>query len=97
MSPDQIVQAWKNADYAAALPAATAAALPANPVGAVELPDAALDAVAGGAESRTEYLETLGCCQGFTADKCDITAGWPYCTLACITIVWTGDVICAAK
>jgi mersacidin/lichenicidin family type 2 lantibiotic len=97
MSPDQIVHAWKDADYAASLPPHSAAALPASPVGAIELSDAALDMV-GGEDARTEYLETLGCCQGFTqAGTCDVSAvGWPYCTFACFTIFFTNTKICGA-
>jgi len=97
MSPDQIVQAWKDADYAAALAPDAAATLPANPVGAIELSDAALDTVAGGADYRTEYVETLGCCGGFTeSGKCDVTIGFPYCTMQCFTIILTNPKICGA-
>lgn len=98
MSPDQIVRAWKDADYAATLAPDTAATLPAHPVGAVELSDAAIDMAAGGSVARTEYIETLGCCQGFTQDgKCDVTtAGFPYCTCQCLTIVLTAAFICGA-
>lgn len=96
MSPDQIVHAWKDADYAAALAPDAAATLPANPVGGIELSDAALDA-AGGAMARTEYVETLGCCGGLTeSTKCDITIGFPYCTCQCLTIILTNASLCGA-
>ena len=98
MSPTQIVHAWKDADFAASLPPDAAASVPANPAGAIELPDSALDMAAGGAvQARTEYFETLGCCQGFTqAGKCDVTVGFPFCTMGCITIILTNPSICAA-
>lgn len=96
MSPDQIVHAWKDADYAASLAPEAAASLPASPVGAIELSDSALDMIAGG-DASTEYLETLGCCQGFTQTlKCDVTIGFPYCTCQCITIFLTNPEVCGA-
>ena len=52
---------------------------------------------AGAVDERTEYLETLGCCQGFTqVDKCDVTAGYPLCTMGCLTIFWTTSQVCGA-
>ena len=91
MSPDQIVRAWKDADYGACLPAAS---VPVHPVGPIDIADSALD-VAGASVYATEYVETLGCCQGFTqAGKCDVTAGWPYCTVFCLTIVMTHVQLC---
>jgi mersacidin/lichenicidin family type 2 lantibiotic len=93
MSPEQIVRAWKDEDHAEGL---DGAAPPAHPIGRIEIADDALD-LAGGVDERTEYLETLGCCQGFTqVDKCDVTAGWPYCTMACLTIFWTTTTVCGA-
>ena len=41
MSPDQIVRAWKDADYGACLGPDAGTSLPANPVGPIELADAA--------------------------------------------------------
>ena len=46
MTPDQIVRAWKDADFSAAL--GDASALPPNPVGAIELPDNEIGLAAGG-------------------------------------------------
>ena len=93
MSPDQIGRAWKNPQPAANL---GGAAEPAHPIGRIDIADDALD-LAGGVDERTEYLETLGCCQGFTqVDKCDVTAGYPYCTMSCLTIFWTTTQICGA-
>lgn len=92
MSPDQIVQAWKDADHAPRL----AAEVPPHPIGRIDITDGALD-LAGAFDDRTEYLETWGCCQGFTqVDKCDITAGYPYCTVSCLTIFLTTTSVCGA-
>ena len=89
MSPDQVIRAWKDAAYGACLGPEGTASLPANPVGSVDIADSALG-LAGGYVATTEYVETLGCCQGFTqAGKCDVTLGYPYCTMGCLTIVWT--------
>ena len=94
MTPDQIVRAWKDADFSAAL--GDASALPPNPVGAIELPDNEVGLAAGGyVADGTQYLETLGCCKGITqAGKCDLTLGFPYCSTFCITIVFTGASFC---
>jgi mersacidin/lichenicidin family type 2 lantibiotic len=92
MSPDQIVRAWKDADHATS---PGSVRVPDHPVGRIDIADEALD-LAGAADERTEYLETLGCCQGFTqVDKCDVTAGYPYCTMGCLTIFWTTSSICS--
>ena len=89
MSPDRVVRAWKDADYGACLRPEESRALPAHPVGPIDIDDRALD-LAGASVESTEYLETLGCCQGITqAGKCDITAGYMYCTMGCLTIFWT--------
>ena len=91
MTPDQIVRAWKDADYGAALPLDEAAVVPAHPVGDMDLADESLDLVAGGYVASTEYLESLGCCKGFTqSGYCDVTAGIPVCTMGCWTVFWTG-------
>jgi len=93
MTPDQIVRAWKDADFGAA-PSDTSM-LPPNPVGAIELADDDIGLAAGGSVQGTEYLETLGCCKGITqAGKCDLTLGFPYCSNFCITIVFTGASFC---
>ena len=91
MTPDQIVRAWKDPDYCSDL----SSALPPNPVGPIDLADEAIDLAIGGHIAGTQYLESIGCCKGITqAGHCDITAGWPVCTVGCITIWWTGDSIC---
>ena len=93
MTPDQIVRAWKDADYSAALGGPPA--VPPSPVGAIELADDALGLTAGGEINGTQYLETFGCCKGITqSGYCDLTAGYPYCTCACISIILTGGSIC---
>ena len=95
MTPDQIVRAWKDADFNSSLTPDEAASVPPIPVGAMDLADDAIDLAAGGMVAGTQYLETIGCCKGFTqAGKCDFTIGYPYCTCQCITIFWTGDSIC---
>ena len=95
MTPDQIVRAWKDADYRSELASTEQATLPPNPVGPIDLADTSIDLAAGGDMAGTQYLESLGCCQGISQrGYCDITAGWPVCTFGCYTIFWTGDSIC---
>jgi len=92
MTPDQIVRAWKDADYGAALSMDELSMVPAHPIGGIELTDDALGLAAGGAMvGTTEYLESMGCCKGFTqSGYCDVTAGIPVCTIGCFTVFWTG-------
>jgi len=97
MTPDQIVRAWKDVEYGNALPTEEASMVPAHPVGDIELSDDAMGHVAGGMPlGGTQYLESLGCCKGFTqSGYCDITAGpIGYCTTACMTFFLTGGGIC---
>ena len=97
MSSDQIIRAWKNADYGTCLNAALATSVPAHPVGPMELPDTALDIGGGSLAVSTEYAETLGCCQGVTqAGMCDLTAGGGVfvCTTLCATVWFTTRSIC---
>jgi mersacidin/lichenicidin family type 2 lantibiotic len=92
MTPAQIVRAWKDADFGATLDAST---LPPNPAGAIELADDAIGLAAGGEMAGTQYIETLGCCKGITeAGKCDLTVGYPWCTMYCVTIFLTGATLC---
>ena len=87
MTPDQIVRAWKDADYNASLTRSDAAAVPPSPIGPMDLADEAIDLAAGGSVLGTQFLETMGCCKGFTqATLCDFTAGFPICTQLCVTI-----------
>jgi mersacidin/lichenicidin family type 2 lantibiotic len=95
MSPDQVVRAWKDADYNACIGNDASASVPAHPIGPIDITDRALDVSGASIAIRTEYVETLGCCQGFTqAGKCDFTVGYPYCTVACLTIVLTNASLC---
>jgi mersacidin/lichenicidin family type 2 lantibiotic len=48
MTQENIIQAWRDAEYRASLTAAERAQLPEHPAGLVELSDADLDAVSGG-------------------------------------------------
>ena len=94
MTPDQIVRAWKDADYRSELSSAGATPLPPNPVGPIDLTDEAIDLAAGGDMAGTQYLESLGCCNGITQrGYCDITTAFP-CTLYCFTIFWSDSAIC---
>lgn len=94
MTPDQIIRAWKDADYCSELASADHSPLPPNPVGPIAIADDAIDLAAGGHVAGTEYLESIGCCKGITQRTyCDITAGY-ICTTSCFTIVWTGDSLC---
>ena len=98
MSPQQIVRAWKDTDYRAELTSDAAASVPASPVGDIDLADSQLD-LSGGAEMRTEYMESIGCCQGFTqSGKCDFTSGGGMlaCTSLCFTIWMTAHQVCPA-
>ena len=97
MSSDQIIRAWKDADYGACFDANPATSLPTHPVGPMELPDSALDIGGGSLAVSTEYAETLGCCQGVTqAGMCDLTAGGGVfvCTTLCATVWFTTRSIC---
>jgi mersacidin/lichenicidin family type 2 lantibiotic len=99
MSPNQIVRAWKDSDYRAGLTSESSAVVPAHPVGDIDIADSMLDLSGGYEEARTEYLETLGCCQGFTqAGKCDFTGGGGgfFCTAFCFTLIWTDSDWCPA-
>ena len=59
MSKKDVVRAWKDAEYRNSLTAEELAALPENPAGATELPDAELENAAGGAVPWTIPL-TIG-------------------------------------
>jgi len=49
MSNNHIIRAWKDSNYRNSLSEAERAALPPNPAGMIELTDAELNAVSGGA------------------------------------------------
>jgi mersacidin/lichenicidin family type 2 lantibiotic len=91
MTPDQIVRAWKDADYCSELASTEQASRPPNPIGPIDLTDQSIDLASGGDVAGTEYLESIGCCKGITQRGfCDTTAGWPFCTMGCLSIVWSG-------
>jgi len=92
---DTLIRAWKDQHFRDSLPHATRAALPANPAGELANIDPEVGAAVGG-ESRTEFLLTLGCCQGFT-QFCGAFTGGSVCTSDCMTIWLTTDAICAMK
>ncbi len=56
MKNDEIIRAWRDADYFFDLSDAQRALLPANPVGMIELSQDALTTVAGGASCK------VSCC-----------------------------------
>jgi mersacidin/lichenicidin family type 2 lantibiotic len=97
VSSDQVIRAWKDADYGVCLDADPATSLPAHPVGPIDLADSALDLGGGSVAISTEYAETLGCCQGVTqAGMCDLTAGGGafVCTTLCVTVWFTTRSVC---
>ena len=59
MSRENVVRAWKDPEYRSRLQAAETAQMPGNPAGAIELSDARLESVAGGA-GRSQFC-TLPC------------------------------------
>lgn len=62
MSTKNIIRAWKDEAYRNSLSQEELAQLPANPVGLIELDDAELEIVAGGASCETgTWWECRGC------------------------------------
>ncbi len=91
MLPHDIVRAWKDADFRDSL--GDAQAVPSHPSGSLDLPDDLLEHVAGGAS--TEYLLSLGCCQGITTKCMTLTSGMPIgCTAGCLSVMLTNHHIC---
>ena len=74
MANHKIIRAWKDPAYRNSLSEAERAALPANPAGAIELSEAGLSKVAGGAITPFTYATY---CQSF------------YCSFRCITFFLT--------
>jgi mersacidin/lichenicidin family type 2 lantibiotic len=64
VSKFDVIRAWKDEVYRGSLSAEQRAALPAHPIGAMELDDAQLDAVAGATDGQT------GCCPGPRSNNC---------------------------
>jgi mersacidin/lichenicidin family type 2 lantibiotic len=67
MSNVDVIRAWKEASYRKGLSQEELAGLPQNPAGLVDLSDTELEIVAG---ASTEYVMTMGCCGGLTANTC---------------------------
>ena len=55
MTTKNIIRAWKDAEYRNSLSAREQASLPANPAGGIELAEADLDGVTGGASIPWTY------------------------------------------
>lgn len=73
MSKNKIIRAWKDPLYRSSLSEAERAALPANPAGAIEISDADLGKVAGGAKPLRTY--SPGCsnlCPWNSTEGCKI-------------------------
>ena len=58
MNTNRIARAWKDEQFRASLSEGELAALPANPAGAIELPDEALNDVNGG-QSFLSFCRTV--------------------------------------
>jgi mersacidin/lichenicidin family type 2 lantibiotic len=67
MGVDKIIRAWEDPEYRNSLSAEELAALPGNPAGAIELSDAELGQVLGGAQS--------GASVGCNTKTCVVTRG----------------------
>ncbi|HEX9984203.1 MAG TPA: mersacidin/lichenicidin family type 2 lantibiotic [Thermoanaerobaculia bacterium] len=68
MTRDQIIRAWKSADYRSTLTPAERAALPESPAGTITpISDADLGEV-GGARTEFIYVISWGCCDGLTGE-----------------------------
>lgn len=89
---DTLIRAWKDQDFRATLDGDAQAALSPNPAGSVEDPSDALEHIAGG--ESTEWLLSLGCCQGFTNACWGLTQGPGGCTGGCMSIWMTTDSVC---
>ena len=87
MTTKNIIRAWKDPMFRNSLTEVERAALPANPAGAVEISDAALGKVAGGAKSTDSDFCTIVCPTHFmcSLNKCSqlgCPSAIPYCTVA---------------
>lgn len=89
MREDRIVRAWKDVDFRASLDAEEQASM-ASPVGAIELADADLGDVAGGAEAlvtQTSICVTTWAC----AVTVSIALSKNMSCGACDTTLWSGS------
>jgi mersacidin/lichenicidin family type 2 lantibiotic len=72
MSKSNIIRAWKDPAYRNSLSQAERAAMPANPAGAIEISDADLGKVAGGAINQSQ----VGVCR---TQACSVFCTNQYC------------------
>jgi mersacidin/lichenicidin family type 2 lantibiotic len=71
MSPRKSVRAWEDPDYRSSLSAAELADLPENPAGIIELTDAELGHVLGGAQSGASVgCNSKTCTRGNSNNPC---------------------------
>ena len=72
MSKKHIIRAWKDPLYRNGLCPAERAAIPANPAGSVEVSDADLGKIAGGAE-KTDWFCSIACPTPFCSlNQCSV-------------------------
>lgn len=89
MSIQDIIRAWKDADYRESLSEAERALLPAHPAGLIELPDADLGHAAGGVPLTEQQYCTVAwagfwSCGATACDPgtCNTGCGWVgYCSI----------------
>lgn len=87
---DMLIRAWKDQDFRESLDSDALRQLPANPAGDAGSVPEELGSAAGG--MNTEYLLTMGCCNGFTAGCPTFTAMVPMCTSTCgVSILFTSE------
>jgi mersacidin/lichenicidin family type 2 lantibiotic len=71
MGVNEIIRAWEDPDYRNSLSAAELAAMPDHPAGAIELTDAELGQVLGGAQSGGSVgCNTKTCTRGNSKNPC---------------------------
>jgi mersacidin/lichenicidin family type 2 lantibiotic len=95
MLREMIVRAWKSEEYRLGLSDADRAAIPAHPAGVIELDEAALGAVAGGACPKP--TASYGCCNFTPVIRYPKTNTRPVCTcMSKLTSVWPVVLLLAA-
>ena len=71
MGINEIIRAWEDPDYRNSLSAAELAAMPGHPAGAIELTDAELGQVLGGAQSGSSVgCNSKTCTRGNSSNPC---------------------------
>ncbi|HTT70593.1 MAG TPA: mersacidin/lichenicidin family type 2 lantibiotic [Anaeromyxobacteraceae bacterium] len=83
MKPEQIIKAWKDENYRKSLSEAERAALPENPAGLIELSDAELGDIGGGARALPETVEC--------------TRPWMTCSPVFCNFTKDGGTLCPTK